>query len=201
MSRPRLCGVGPGMMLLALALSHPWLERRMYTHIVVELPLLFAVGWWAAGSTSSAGPSWLRHVNANGITGLTAATVISAIWMLPIALDAAVLSVGAGCLKVASLVVAGWLTRLSLREARTAVQAFFVLNWVWMTGAAGAVYQQTRQQLCSTYLLGDQPLAGMGLVTLAILVATFWVTSAFREAPATAWVPLGKSNPDRGGSR
>lgn len=182
----RWSAIGPGAALVVLALFQPWLEQRMVTHMAVELPLLFAIGWCAATPALGPGPAWLHRVNAGGLSGLTAAMAISAIWMLPLSLDAAVLVPAVGWLKVATVLLAGWLTRISLREARPAIQAFFVLNWTWMTGAAGALYQQAPERLCSTYLLGDQAWAGIGLVALAVVVAATWMALAFREHPGLA---------------
>jgi hypothetical protein len=176
--------IAPGAALAALALLQPWLEQRMLTHMVLELPLLFAIGWWSATPIARPGPGWLRHINAGGLSGLTVAMVISALWMLPLSLDAAVLSPAVGWFKVVSVLLAGWLTGISLREARPAIQAFFVLNWTWMTGAVGALYQQVPERLCSTYLLGDQAWAGRGLVALAVAVGAMWMVLAFRDRPA-----------------
>lgn len=179
--------VAPGVALAALAIFQPWLEQRMVTHMAIELPLLFAIGAWVAGRGD--GPAWLRRINASGLTGLTLAMAISVIWMLPVSLDAAVLNPIVGWLKVGSVLLAGWVTRLSLREARPAVQGFFLINWAWMTGATGALYQQAPEQLCSTYLQGDQAAAGMGLVVIAVIVVAAWLVLTFRdtseEAPTT----------------
>jgi hypothetical protein len=181
MTRAHWKAIAPGAAVFGLALARPWLEQRMVTHMALELPLLFAIGWWSATSTRQA-PSWLRSINAGGLSGLSVAMVFSALWMLPLSLDAAVLNPVVGWLKVASLLLAGALTHLSLRNARPAIQAFFVLNWGWMTGAAGALYEQAPERLCSTYLLGDQVWAGRGLVALAVLVAAAWIVLAFRES-------------------
>lgn len=183
MTRSSWRAVAPGAALAGLALFQPWLEQRMVTHMVLELPLLFAIGWWSAMPTAQQGPVWLRSINASGLSGLTVAMVVSALWMLPLSLDAAVLHPAIGWLKVASVLLAGWLTRISIREASPAIQAFFVLNWAWMTGAAGALYQQAPERLCSTYLLGDQAWAGRGLVALAVVGAATWMVLAFRERP------------------
>jgi hypothetical protein len=180
MNRTHWIAIAPGFALVKLALLQPWLEQRMLTHMVVELPLLFAIGWWTATSARR-GPAWLRRINVGGLSGLTMSMVLFAIWMLPSSLDAAVLSPLPGWAKVASILLAGWLTRISLREARPAVRAFFILNWAWMTGAAGALYQQAPARLCNTYLMGDQTWAGRGLVALAVAVVVTWMLLAFRE--------------------
>lgn len=153
----------------------------MLTHMVVELPLLFAIGWWSATRSQRSGPAWLRQVNAAGLCGLTVAMVISTVWMLPLTLDAAVLDPGIGWCKVATVLLAGWLTRISMRQARPAIQGFFVLNWAWMTGAAGTLYQQAPRRLCSTYLLNDQTWTGMGLIAMTVAVVATWMALAFRD--------------------
>jgi hypothetical protein len=190
--------LAPGIALALLALAQPWLEQRMLTHMLVEIPLLFAIGAWAAIHVRGDGPRWLAAINANGLTGLTIAMCVSAFWMLPIALDAAVLRPVVGFAKVTSLVFAGWCAALSFRRARTAMQAFFALNFVWMTGAVGAMYQQAPERLCNTYLQGDQAHAGIGLVVLAIVVAIAWMATAFRERAQPDFDVPTKRNPTPG---
>ncbi|MCC8363795.1 hypothetical protein LK996_12000 [Lysobacter sp. A6] len=184
MKRVATSALAPGLALAGLALAQPWLEQRMFTHMLVEIPLLFAIGAWAAVRMRRHAPAWFATIDANGLTGLTVAMLVSAFWMLPIALDAAVLVPAIGMAKVASVVLAGWCAVMSLGRARTAVQAFFVLNWVWMTGAVGAMYQQAPERLCNTYLQGDQAHAGIGLVVLTIVVAIAWMTTTFRDREA-----------------
>lgn len=169
----------PGIALIALAPLQPWLEQRMALHMAVELPLLFAIGWWMGRGPA---PRWLEAINRQGLVGLAAAMIVSALWMLPVALDEAVLRPGVGLAKVASVLAAGYLARVSLRVASKAVQAFFVLNWAWMTGVAGALYQQAPEQLCSTYVQGDQASAGLALVVLAGVTTAVWMFSAFRDS-------------------
>lgn len=156
----------------------------MLTHMIVELPLLFAIGWQIVPNGGAR--RWLAKYNGSGLTGLTFAMLTSAFWMMPLALDVAVLNPLVGWLKVVSVVLAGLLAQASMAEAKMPVQAFFVLNWVWMTGAVGVIYQQVPERLCSTYLLGDQSNAGIGLVLLAVVVTVSWIITAFRERPAEA---------------
>lgn len=177
--------VAPGIALAALALLQPWLEQRMALHMAVELPLLFAVGWWVA-TLQGGMPAWWRTLDVAGLPGFTAATAVTGFWMLPLALDAAVLSPVVGWTKVASLVAAGWLARQAFAHAHVAVQGFFVLGWVWMTGMAGVLYQEAPARLCSTYLQGDQAWAGLGLVMVAIGVAVAWMLVAFRQKETPA---------------
>ena len=180
MNRQVVSAAGPGLVLATVSLFQPWLEQRMALHMAVEIPALFAVGWWAGPSKV---PRWLKPMNAQGIAGLVAVMGVTALWMLPVALDEAVLSSAVGMAKVISLVAAGYLARASMRAASKAVQGFFVLNWAWMTGVAGLLYQQALEQLCSTYVQGDQSAAGMGLVALSVAVPGAWLITAFRDPP------------------
>ncbi len=195
MSRAVVTALAPGVALAGLALLQPWLEQRMFTHMVVELPLLFAVGWWLAPDRTGTGPAWLRQVNAQGLAGLALALAVSTLWMLPLALDAAVLEPVVGLAKVVSVVLSGWLVRLSLRAATVVVQSFFLINWAWMTATAGVLYQEAPQRLCSTYLLGDQVWTGIGLVALAALVMVMWMMLVFRAGPGDEAQTTGGDTP------
>lgn len=186
MNQTIIRALAPGIALAGMALFQPWLEQRMFTHMLVELPLLFAIGCWLAPSRMGAGPTWLVKINAQGLSGLTVALVINSLWMLPLALDAAVLAPAIGWTKVASVLMSGWLVRLSLRSAPVAIQGFFVINWAWMTATAGVLYQEAPQRLCSTYLLGDQMWTGIGLVALTASVVATWMLFAFRTTPSEA---------------
>lgn len=152
----------------------------MPRHMGVELPLLFLAGWFAALYTGAslipASSAW----NAAGLPGLLFAMATSGFWMIPAALDLAVLSPVVGFAKVTSLVAAGFVACLSWRVARMAIQAFFVLNWFWMTLAAGLLYQEAPQQLCSVYLADQQGQAGRAMAAWACAGLLAWIWSVAR---------------------
>jgi len=110
--------------------------------------------------------------------GLVLAASVSGFWMVPAALDAAVLHPAAGTAKVASLVAAGLLLQASWSAAASILQGFLVLNWFWMTLTAGVLYQEAPQQLCSVYLANAQEQAGRAMVA--------WATAG-RERGYGAW--------------
>ena len=179
-----LTALAPGAALLVLAALQDFLERRMALHMVVELPLLFAVGWLAAAAAGARFQTWFDRYNFAGLTGFSAASAIGMFWMLPVSLDLAVLSPAIGTAKVASLLLAGAVARHSFAAARVEVQGFFILNWAWMTGTAGVLYQSAPQRLCSTYLQNDQAIAGVGIVFIAVVVTLAWIVHAFVREPA-----------------
>ena len=165
-----------GLLLAAAALGRGWLEATMARHMLIELPLLFAIGWLAVRSPRT-GETPLRW-NANTLPALLAAMLITAFWMLPVALDLAVLDTRVGVAKALSMLVAGALTGAVWRSAGLVMQAFFIFNWTWMTLTAGLLYQDAPQQLCSVYLSDQQPAAGRGMVILALAVLGTWVAQA-----------------------
>jgi hypothetical protein len=166
----------PGSLLAALALFQPWLEHSMPRHMGIELPLLFIAGWAAA---HVAGPRLVRSIaswNMAGIPGLLYSMLALSFWMVPAALDYAVLHGAFGVLKVASLVLAGLLTGVSWKAAGLIIQSFFALNWFWMTFGVGLLYREMPQQLCSVYLVDEQADAGLAMMGWAVLGLALWIS-------------------------
>lgn len=172
----------PPLALAVLAVAHPWLEQTMARHMGLELPALFAAGWWAAGCAGESLARALAPWNARGLPGLLAALLVTGFWMVPAALDRAVLDDATAVLKVLSLVAAGLLTGASWRSAGVVIQAFFVLNWFWMTLAIGLLYQEAPQQLCSVYLADQQAAAGAAMVGWAVVGLVSWLPHAFHAS-------------------
>jgi hypothetical protein len=169
----------PGLLLAIAALARPWLEATMARHMAIELPMLFALGWFAAHVSQSRSPLPLPPWNVSGLPAFFAALLITGFWMLPVALDLAVLDTRVGVIKVFSMVTAGAATGASWRRAGLVMQAFFVFNWVWMTLTIGLLYQNAPQQLCSVYLSDQQAAAGSGMVFLSLAVLIGWICHAF----------------------
>ncbi len=172
----------PGLLLAAVAMLQPWLEASMARHMGLEFPLLFGIGWltaWAAGSRLV---RFIEPWNAKGLTALAVTALVTAFWMLPAALDLAVLNKGVALAKVISWIVAGMLMGVSWRSAGVVIQAFFLFNWCWMTVAVGLIYQQAPQQLCSVYLVDDQWNAGASMIFWAVAVFVLWVPGAIKSS-------------------
>ncbi len=170
------CEILPGLLLGSAALARPWLEETMVRHMAIELPMLFAIGWLAAHVAQARQTRPLSAWNASGLPSFVAALLITGFWMLPVALDLAVLNAGVGIAKVVSLVIAGAVTGASWRKAGVVMQAFLILNWVWMTLTIGLLYQDAPQQLCSVYLSDQQSAAGQAMVILAVSVLIGWLS-------------------------
>lgn len=165
----------PGILLAGLALVNPWMEQTMARHMGLELPGLFILGWFAASRSGRRLTHALEPWNVNGLPGLLFALLVTGFWMVPAALDHAVLNDAVAMTKVASLVLAGLLTGASWASAGTVIQSFFILNWFWMTLAAGLLYQEAPQQLCSVYLADQQGDAGRATVAWALAGLGLWL--------------------------
>lgn len=167
----RRYAAGLACVLLAFG-ARGWLESIMFTHMLVQLPLLFAAGWLLFGQLYW--PHRLAVLDRYGLTSLTALLFISAYWMIPRALEQSLQSPAIEIAKASSWLLAGALLPAALRRARLVIQLFYLGNFCWMTAIAGIQYQNMPQRLCNAYLLGDQAMTGIGLVALSILIAIAW---------------------------
>jgi hypothetical protein len=164
-------------------------ESRMAAHMLLQFPLLVASGWILA-SACPAQSRWLRgfdSLDAHGLLGIGFASCVLAFWMIPTALDLALLSEPVRWAKYASL----WLTGLALRRSRerlsTELTVFFVGTLVWMMATVGLVYQTMPQRLCVSYLIDEQRWTGIGLVAAALLLGAtaLWRLVAASQVGAT----------------
>ncbi|NYT43772.1 hypothetical protein H0A64_02860 [Alcaligenaceae bacterium] len=162
------------------------LTQSMALHMLVHIPLILFSGIFAGAAASALGrdrnPAWLdslldRYARYNefGVPGLLAASFAGAFWMIPKALDDVLVSVPADIMKFVGLFIAGLVLFDSLRRSSSVIKLFFVGNFSWMSAIVGLLYQENPERLCNFYLLGDQELAGRGLVAIAILLPVLWL--------------------------
>jgi hypothetical protein len=181
----RLALAGALALLLAAPAVRQWLESRMSLHMAVELPLLALCGWAAAGSAWQ-GRSRAARLDAHGLLAATVASCVLALWMVPVALDLALLSPGIAALKLASWAGAGALLAAARRRITPMLQAFFLGNAAWMSATAGLLYLDAEQQLCVNYLVDDQQATGWALLAWSLLLGA-WALAALR--PLLAGTP------------
>jgi len=157
-----------------------WLETDMARHMLVEFPLLMALG---VGLASKRFDFLIEGFDRYGLTGWTLAGLVVAFWMIPAALDAALEATVVNLAKYASLVAAGFALRSAMRRSPVVLEAFFIGNFVWMSATVGLVYQTVETQLCLNYLADSQQRAGRGLVVAAIAVLISWAALRVRSTP------------------
>jgi hypothetical protein len=174
---------------LLVFLLKDWLEADMARHMVIEFPLLLIAGAAIGRALDERFGAQIACCNQMGLVGFVFAAITLAYWMIPAALDAALLDEWVAVGKYISLVVSGALLWSSFTVAPLAVQVFFVGNFAWMTATVGLIYQSAPQQLCLNYQADTQAAAGEGLVGVAVIAAGMWCASvapAFLDSGADA---------------
>ena len=182
-------GVWPATIaaVLAGAFSIPPLrsviEQSMTWHMVFQMPLLVAAGGLAARALSAPRlqSQWINF-NLFGLTGFMTAQSIIAYWMLPSAIDRAVVNPGFDVLKLLTLFVSGMLLYDAFQRAPMALQLFFIGYWVSMMCWLGIYFATTDLRLCNAYSLEGQLATGRGLLAIGLLLGVVWLGNAVRKA-------------------
>lgn len=174
----RLCVAGA---ILWAALAVPpvrhALESTMTLQMLVQIPLLALAGWWLARRT----PDWLdRHLarwNHSGISGLLLASLAGMVWMLPLAMDAALDDPRFTLAKFLSVpLLIGAPVALSWPRAGFVVRGVVLLELTATAFRLGWLYLISPERLCSNYLLDDQERLGKILLAVgfAIVLLLAW---------------------------
>jgi hypothetical protein len=148
------------------------IESGMTLQMLIEFPLLMASGFAAAALISHrhAGSRAIEALMRLGLAPLLCASLCLMFWMVPLALDLARLHANVNAAKYGSLLLAGAALQQGLKRAPAAVLVFFAGNLVWTLATVGMLFHDAETRLCASFLLGDQRLAGIGLVGCAIAI-------------------------------
>ncbi len=162
---------------LAIPLVRHALESAMTLQMLVQIPLLVLAGWWLAQGI----PDWFaRHLaawNHRGISGLLLASLAGMVWMLPLAMDAAIDDPRVTLAKFLSVpLLIGAPIALSWPRAGFVVRGVVLLELIATMLRLGWLYLISPVRLCSNYLLDDQQRLGKILLVagFAILLLLVW---------------------------
>lgn len=156
--------------LLALALRHA-LESSMTAQMLLQLPLLVGIGWLFAQSLGPRVRAQVDRWNHLGLSGLLLASVVSALWMLPRALDASVSDPWITAAKYLSLpLLVGSAFALSWPRMNFIVRGVLLLELIATFFRLGWLYLVSPQRLCSLYLLDDQQRLGQIMLICGALL-------------------------------
>lgn len=147
------------------------MEATLVGHMLVQIPLLIVAGGLAALALPHRPPSWETRFNGNGACGLVLATLIVLYWMLPRALDAALVDPLTETAKFLTVPLAGAAIILSWRRMGFVGRSFVHLNAISMFAAEGWLYRVAPDRLCNAYLLDEQVSVGTGFLGLAGILA------------------------------
>jgi hypothetical protein len=167
--RPANAGCGAALLflvLLAPPLRHA-LQASMTGQMLVQIPLLAAAGWLAARALPARLSAAIESWNEHGIGGLVLATLASAYWMLPRALDAAVTDPSIAIAKHLSVpLLIGLPLALSWPRMGFIVKGVLLLEGIATLLRLGWLYLVSPERLCNLYLLDDQQRLGRLLLLI-----------------------------------
>ena len=177
---------------LSLPPLRPLIEQSMAWHMLVQMPLLALGGWLVAGQDWSWKPlARLERFNRYGLTGFIVTTLIAGYWMIPSAIDRAVVMPEADAAKIVTLWLCGGALRQSMRRAPLVAQLFFLGTTLPMMAWLGLYFATTELRLCNAYSLESQLAAGRGLVALAGAAAALWLYHGVAgRVLSTVWRPV-----------
>ena len=167
-------------LLLAMPAARTGLEAHMGAHVLLQMPLLVAIG-------AGAGRLWaLRWRNGllAGVGGpvpwIMLALMTSGYWMLPRAMDAALADPAMDAVKFISLpLLAGVPLALAWEKLSLLGRGLVLTHWMGMLAVLGWLYIVAPVRLCTNYLVDAQGSAGWWMVRLALLLFLGWLASWF----------------------
>lgn len=164
------------------------LERHMITHMLVLLPALAAAGWFAGRAMADRWPDLLsRDWNAAGATGLLAALLTGAFWMLPRSIDWSLSDPLGDVAKFVSLpLFLGIPLALSFCRVPVLVRGFLKANMISMALTLAWIYANAPVRLCTSYLTGEQEQLGTGFLWVAVVMSILW-TAPVLGVPLPNW--------------
>lgn len=178
-----LPGAALPILLLFPGVRHA-IESRMLPHMLLEFPMLLVAGACAGALVQAQGCRWparLGPIDRSGLLGCTTLLVVSAIWMLPSALDLALLEPEWAWFKYLSWWGTGALLALGRERRPPAVTLFMLGNLAWMSATVGGIYQTVESRLCVSYLPDEQVWTGRGLVVVAVLLIALLAAQCIRH--------------------
>lgn len=164
------------VVMLALPAVRSWLEASMRSHMLVQMPLLAAAGFLAACGLHPVRRDQLRHLVGGPWPLVLTAMFASSYWMLPRALDAALVDNWAELAKFGSLpLLVGAPLALAWERLGTIARGFIWTNYVSMLAVLGWLYMVAPVRVCNSYLGSDQYDAGLWMVGLAVAGFLGWL--------------------------
>ncbi|HJW56971.1 MAG TPA: hypothetical protein VJ577_17020 [Burkholderiaceae bacterium] len=183
-------------LLLATPAARTWMEATMASHMLLQMPLLAAIGVVSCYLL----PERLQNLllaNAGGaIPCVLLAFFASSYWMLPRALDAALTNSLNEMAKFFSLpIVVGLPLGLAWKRLKVIGRGFVWTNFISMLVVLGWLYIIAPVRVCNNYLVDQQEDAGWWMVKLALLLFACWFGSLFVGGNSASSEP-GAANPD-----
>ena len=173
---------------LAIALTPVgrWLEATMTNHVLIEIPLLVAVGY-VLGARVEPHLGFLRSYNGGGIAGILIVAFTLAFWMIPRWLDAALADMPVAAAKYVSLsCLAGMPLAWSWMRMNPIMRGVVKIECIAMLFRLGWLYLVSPERLCNSYLIDDQVRLGQGIFVLGGALSIIWLIPVFFDLRSTS---------------
>ena len=173
-------------LLFVLCISIDWMQATMARHMLLQMPALACAGWLLHASAAENLQARFAAWNQHGILGFVFLQGVAMFWMVPRALDLALVSASMAGLKIISWVIAGFLLRQSMRQSSALVQLFMLGNFTMVSAAVSDIYEHAPNRLCNAYGQSDQAVTAQGLLWLPAALTALWIYALWRgNLPAT----------------
>lgn len=157
-----------------------WLESSMVAHVLIELPLLVAIGVIIGHVIQPYKNSIFDSINAGGIAGILLTTFTLAFWMIPKWLDSSLTEESVAWAKYLSLpILAGIPLAISWKRLHTIARGVVKIEFLSMLFRLGWLYIISPSRLCNNYLLDEQQLLGKGLIIIGLSLSITWLIPVF----------------------
>lgn len=173
-------GLGALYLLLAAPAARTALEATMSAHMLVQIPLLAAIGFIASRLLPERCQDWLLAAAGGAIPCVLLAIFASSYWMLPRALDAALANPLTEAAKFLSLpALVGLPLALAWRQLSVIGRGVIWTNAISMLAVLGWLYIAAPVRVCNSYLVDQQASAGWLMVTFAVMLFAGWLGTLF----------------------
>ncbi len=173
-------GLGALYLVMLTPAARTWLEATMTGHMLLQIPLLAAIGFAASRLLPERWQHGLLTTVGGAVPCVAMAIFASSYWMLPRALDAALASPLAEAGKFLSIpLFIGMPLALAWRRLSILGRGFVWSNFYSMLAVLGWLYIAAPVRVCNSYLVNEQVHAGWLMVKLALFLFTWWLASFF----------------------
>ncbi|WP_164216633.1 hypothetical protein [Virgibacillus sp. YIM 98842] len=174
-----------GIILYVILLIPPvltFMESIMVTHMLLQIPLLILAGWLMGKAVIAKYNSFFEKWNANGVPGITLVFIVTMYWMLPRAMDEALLFWPMEIFKLVGLpLLVGIPLRDSWHKLKGVGQSFIYLNYLPMFGLMAWLYIDTPIQICNSYLESEQRTLGWALFIITAAMVLYIIQHVFTD--------------------
>ncbi|HUW25286.1 MAG TPA: hypothetical protein VMW07_02035 [Gallionella sp.] len=173
-------GLGTLYLFMLTPVARTWFEATMTAHMLLQIPLLAAIGFAASRLLPERCQLGLLAAVGGAVPCVVLAIFASSYWMLPRALDAALANPLAETGKFLSIpILIGIPLALAWRRLSILGRGFVWTNFFSMLAVLGWLYIAAPVRICNSYLVNEQVLTGWHMVKLALFLFVWWLARFF----------------------